>query len=74
MGKVARKKYFFLDSLFLLWGNDEDKRMRQICSNCGWEDNYLKKDWRGREDTLCKKCGHTLSICLLFGVKNERNN
>jgi len=40
--------------------------MKQICSNCGFENIYKKGEYKGRENTLCKKCGHTLTITAGF--------
>lgn len=38
------------------------KGIKQKCSNCGKINYYFKKEYKGREFTLCKYCGHTLTV------------
>ena len=41
----------------------EEEVIKQRCSNCGKDNEYTQKEWKGRENTLCKYCGHSLSVC-----------
>jgi hypothetical protein len=34
-----------------------------VCSNCGKTNEYKSGEYVSREQTLCKKCGHVLSVC-----------
>jgi len=43
-----------------------NKKIVQVCSNCGKTNVYSIREYKGRENTLCKYCGHTLSICTWF--------
>lgn len=36
------------------------------CSNCGEVNIYLPNEYISREQTLCKKCKHTLTVCRGF--------
>jgi hypothetical protein len=37
--------------------------INQKCSNCGKENTYKDGEYKSREETLCKFCSHTLTVC-----------
>jgi len=44
----------------------KNKKIKSKCSNCGKWNKYSRKEWKGRELTICIYCGHPLSICSFF--------
>ena len=38
--------------------------IKERCANCGETSEYSKKEWKSRQDTNCKKCGHSLTITM----------
>jgi|GEM_PF-3804723 len=47
---------------------------KQVCSNCGKTNVYTEKEWKGRENTLCKHCGHSLTVCFwIYSLMKQKN-
>jgi len=46
--------------------------IEERCSNCGFNNKYPDDEFIDRNNTLCKNCGHTLSVCPDWRNNNGR--